>query len=47
MVGVLRPQAEPEDHDVSPIGFGLWKRDARMRDVKARIDRLRRVRHRR
>lgn len=47
IVGVIRPQTEPEDRDLSPVGFGLWKSDARARDVKARIDRLRGARHRR
>ncbi len=47
IVGVIRPQVESGDRAFEPVGFGLWKRDARARNVKATVDRLRGARHHR
>ena len=47
VVGVIHPAGGSEERAFSPVGFGMWRRDLRARDVQARIDRLRGDRYRR
>lgn len=44
VVGVIRPAGETEERAFDPAGFGLWRTEPRVRDVPARIDRLRKAR---
>ena len=46
-IGVLSPTSDPAEREFEPIGFGLWRGDARTRGVRRWIDRIRAPRHRR
>lgn len=44
-VGIIQPVGTEKEAAFRPVGFGLWQRDGRVRDVDGRMEKLRSPRY--